>query len=147
MFCKYFTRPTGRIETFPGNSAHLKRCRINSSRVSRIPRHTTRRRFRTSFFFFVSGAPAMSVIFETSKGNFTIDLYIDDCPNTCKNFLKLCKVKYYNNCIFFNVQKDYIVQTGDPQNDGKGGQSVYGSVICVGDFSRIFFAAANGSPL
>ena len=27
------------------------------------------------------------------------------CPKTCTNFLKLCKIKYYNFCLFHNVQK------------------------------------------
>lgn len=35
--------------------------------------------------------PAMAVLLETSKGDIVIDLFCDDCPLTCKNFLKLCK--------------------------------------------------------
>lgn len=38
----------------------------------------------------------MSVILETSLGTITIDLFVDDCPTACKNFLKLCKTKYNN---------------------------------------------------
>ena len=56
----------------------------------------------------------MSVIIETTEGAFTIDLLTDSCPTTCLNFLKLCKIKYYNNCLFFNVQQNFIAQTGDP---------------------------------
>lgn len=66
------------------------------------------------------------MILETSLGTLTIDLYVDEAPNASKNFLKLCKVKYYNNCIFHNIQHDYIVQTGDPTGTGRGGQSIYG---------------------
>ncbi len=36
----------------------------------------------------------------------------------------LRRLKYYNNCIFFNVQKDFIIQSGDPTNTGKGGDSL-----------------------
>ena len=50
----------------------------------------------------------MAVCIETSKGDIVIDLYTDKCPNTCLNFLKLCEMKYYNNSIFYNVQKDYM---------------------------------------
>lgn len=35
----------------------------------------------------------MSVILETSLGTLTLDLFTDDCPIACKNFLKLCKAK------------------------------------------------------
>ena len=57
---------------------------------------------------------AMSVIIETTEGAMTVDLLTDSCPTTCLNFLKLCKIKYYNNCLFFNVQQNFIAQTGDP---------------------------------
>lgn len=35
------------------------------------------------------------------------------------------QAKAYNNCIFFNVQRDFIAQTGDPTNTGTGGESAY----------------------
>jgi peptidyl-prolyl cis-trans isomerase-like 4 len=68
----------------------------------------------------------MSVLLETTFGDIIIDLFTEECPNTTKNFLKLCKIKYYNNCLFHNIQKDYLIQTGDPTNTGKGGESIYG---------------------
>lgn len=80
----------------------------------------------------------MSVIIETSVGEITIDLMVDVAPIACKNFLKLCKMKYYNNCIFHNVQHDFIVQTGDPTGTGRGGESIFGSAFslpCPSPFS------------
>jgi len=65
------------------------------------------------------------VLLETSIGDLVIDLKVDIAPKACLNFLKLCKMKYYNNCLFHNVQKDFIAQTGDPTNTGKGGASVH----------------------
>ena len=56
----------------------------------------------------------MAVLLETSKGDMVIDLHCDECPRTTKNFLKLCKIKYYNNCLFHSVTRDFAVQTGDP---------------------------------
>lgn len=50
---------------------------------------------------------------------------MERCPLLCENFLKLCKIYYYNYCAFFNVQKDFIVQTGDPTDTGEGGSSVW----------------------
>ena len=78
----------------------------------------------------------MAVLLETSKGDMVIDLYVDECPRTTKNFLKLCKLKYYNNVLFHAVTKDFVVQTGDPTGTGKGGDSVY--TFLYGDQARFF---------
>ncbi|XP_057973551.1 peptidyl-prolyl cis-trans isomerase CYP59 [Malania oleifera] len=78
----------------------------------------------------------MSVLIVTSLGDMVVDLYTDQCPLTCKNFLKLCKIKYYNGCLFHTVQKDFIVQTGDPTGTGSGGDSVY--KFLYGDQARFF---------
>ncbi|EGG11110.1 uncharacterized protein MELLADRAFT_70923 [Melampsora larici-populina 98AG31] len=67
----------------------------------------------------------MSVLFETSLGDLVVDLETDLCPITSENFLKLCKTFYYNFTSFFNVQKDFIAQTGDPTELGTGGESIY----------------------
>lgn len=42
----------------------------------------------------------MSVLLETSLGDLVFDLHTDLCPKASLNFIKLCKSKYYNNCIF-----------------------------------------------
>lgn len=54
-----------------------------------------------------------------------MDLHVEDCPKTCKNFLKLCKAYKYNYLTFFSVQKDFLAQTGDPTNTGNGGESIW----------------------
>lgn len=46
-------------------------------------------------------------------------------PDLMCDFVGKCRIKYYNNCLFHSVQKDFIVQTGDPTGTGKGGDSVY----------------------
>jgi len=45
----------------------------------------------------------MSVYLETSLGDIVIDLFTDKCPITTKNFLKLSKMKFYNNVLFYEV--------------------------------------------
>ena len=85
----------------------------------------------------------MSVLFETSLGDLVIDLEIESCPKTCENFLKLCKLYYYNLNAFFNgaspsfvstratskfhatVSKDFLAQAGDPTASGTGGECVW----------------------
>jgi peptidyl-prolyl cis-trans isomerase-like 4 len=68
----------------------------------------------------------MAVLLECSAGELVIDLLTEECPLATKNFLKLCKIKYYNGCLFYNVQQNYICQTGDPTGSGNGGTSIYG---------------------
>eukprot|EP00413_Alexandrium_margalefii_P039940 CAMPEP_0204600146 /NCGR_PEP_ID=MMETSP0661-20131031/55269_1 /ASSEMBLY_ACC=CAM_ASM_000606 /TAXON_ID=109239 /ORGANISM="Alexandrium margalefi, Strain AMGDE01CS-322" /LENGTH=357 /DNA_ID=CAMNT_0051610937 /DNA_START=100 /DNA_END=1170 /DNA_ORIENTATION=+ len=78
----------------------------------------------------------MAVLLETSIGDLVIDLKLEEAPTACMNFLKLCKIKYYNNCLFHTVQKDFIATTGDPTNTGKSGPSIYGK---LGSSSQQFF--------
>ncbi|GJE87412.1 cyclophilin-like protein [Phanerochaete sordida] len=67
----------------------------------------------------------MSVLLETSLGDIVIDLEVEACPKTCENFLKLCKVYYYNLHAFFNVSKDFLAQAGDPTATGTGGECIW----------------------
>ncbi|KAM4633930.1 peptidyl-prolyl cis-trans isomerase-like 4 [Polymixia lowei] len=78
----------------------------------------------------------MAVLLETTLGDIVIDLFTDERPKTSLNFLKLCKIKYYNYCLFHNVQRDFIVQTGDPTGTGRGGESIYSKLY--GDQARFF---------
>ncbi|KAL4432971.1 hypothetical protein ABPG74_005344 [Tetrahymena malaccensis] len=50
----------------------------------------------------------MSLIIETSLGDLEVDLFVQKAPEISKNFLKLCKLKHYNNALFFEVQKNYL---------------------------------------
>ncbi|PWA27457.1 hypothetical protein CCH79_00000303 [Gambusia affinis] len=67
----------------------------------------------------------MAVLLETTVGDIVIDLFTEERPKTSLNFLKLCKIKYYNYCLVHNVQRDFIIQTGDPTGTGRGGESVF----------------------
>lgn len=52
----------------------------------------------------------MAVLIETSIGDLVIDLHTKESPNACKNFLKLCKAKFYNGALFMNLQRNYLTQ-------------------------------------
>uniref|UniRef100_H3BA83 Peptidyl-prolyl cis-trans isomerase n=1 Tax=Latimeria chalumnae TaxID=7897 RepID=H3BA83_LATCH len=81
----------------------------------------------------------MAVLLETTLGDIVVDLYTEERPRACLNFLKLCKIKYYNFCLIHNVQRDFIIQTGDPTGTGRGGESVFFSKL-YGDQARFFEA-------
>ncbi|KAI1722001.1 cyclophilin type peptidyl-prolyl cis-trans isomerase/CLD domain-containing protein [Ditylenchus destructor] len=68
----------------------------------------------------------MAVTLHTTAGDIKIELFCQKCPKTCENFLALCASNYYDNCIFHRNIKSFMVQTGDPTNTGKGGQSIWG---------------------
>jgi len=67
-----------------------------------------------------------SVTFETSMGNFDVELYWKHAPKTCRNFAELARRGYYNRVKFHRVIKGFMAQTGDPTATGKGGASIYG---------------------
>lgn len=78
----------------------------------------------------------MAVVIETTLGDITVDLYLEQRPVTCLNFLKLCKMKYYNFNLFHSIRSGFIAQTGDPSGEGSGGQSVFG--LLEGPDKRFF---------
>lgn len=78
----------------------------------------------------------MAVLFETSLGRIVIDLYTEERPRCSLNFLKLCKVNYYNGCLFHSVQRNLVAQTGDPSGTGRGGSSIFEHVY--GEQARYF---------
>lgn len=59
--------------------------------------------------------------FETSKGEFTVELFQDKAPITTKNFIDLANKKVYDGLIFHRVIKDFMIQGGDPKGNGTGG--------------------------
>jgi cyclophilin family peptidyl-prolyl cis-trans isomerase len=75
-----------------------------------------------------AGPPAMcidtkksySATIKTTKGDFSLVLLTSAAPKTVNNFIVLAVNGYYNGLTFFNVQ-DWVVQSGDPENNGQGG--------------------------
>lgn len=70
--------------------------------------------------------PTQAVLY-TSKGEVHCELYPIQCPRTVENFVTHARQGYYNNLIFHRVIKGFMVQTGDPDGDGTGGDSIWGS--------------------
>ncbi|KAJ3113596.1 Peptidyl-prolyl cis-trans isomerase cyp6 [Phlyctochytrium bullatum] len=71
----------------------------------------------------------MSVLIETSLGDIVIDLYVKKAPRACTNFLKLCKLKYYNFSLFHTVVKNFTAQVGgDFKGTRSSGDSVWGVI-------------------
>ncbi len=67
----------------------------------------------------------MSVTVETNMGPIKIELFCEQTPKNCENFLALCASGYFNGCEFHRNIPGFIVQTGDPTNEGLGGESIW----------------------
>ena len=70
------------------------------------------------FFALSTNLQALpSVEFETSQGNFTIELYPDKAPKTVANFLQYVKDGFYEKTIFHRVINRFMVQGGGFERD------------------------------
>ncbi len=56
----------------------------------------------------------------TEKGDIMIDLYPDAAPWAVNSFVFLAQQGWYDDVTFFYVIPDFIAQTGDPSNTGRG---------------------------
>ncbi|HLC61285.1 MAG TPA: peptidylprolyl isomerase [Candidatus Nanoarchaeia archaeon] len=61
------------------------------------------------------------VTIETDKGTIKAELYAEKAPITTKNFIELANSGFYNGLKFHRVEKDFVIQGGDPKGDGTGG--------------------------
>ncbi len=52
------------------------------------------------------------VAFQTTVGNFTVELYPDKAPKTVENFVQYVKDKHYDGTIFHRVIPNFMVQGG-----------------------------------
>ena len=62
----------------------------------------------------------------TNMGDIKIKLFGEKAPKTVENFATHSKNGYYNGIIFHRVIKDFMIQGGDPQGTGMGGESIWG---------------------
>lgn len=69
----------------------------------------------------------IAVINVKDYGTIKIKLFEDECPKGVENFKRLISEKdYYNNVIFHRVIKNFVIQAGDPNGTGSGGESIWG---------------------
>ncbi|MEO7104831.1 MAG: peptidylprolyl isomerase [Rhodoferax sp.] len=60
----------------------------------------------------VFAGTAPQVKFETTLGNFVVEVYPDKAPKTVENFLQYVKSKQYDGTIFHRVIPHFMVQAG-----------------------------------
>ncbi|HEX7118778.1 MAG TPA: peptidylprolyl isomerase [Longimicrobiales bacterium] len=59
--------------------------------------------------------------FQTTEGDFRIELFEDRAPRTTKNFIELTEKGFYDGVIFHRVIDGFMIQGGDPTGTGRGG--------------------------
>ena len=68
-------------------------------------------------------------VMHTSQGGISLVLFPEKAPKACENFLTHAKDGYYDGVIFHRVIEGFMIQGGDPEGTGRGGQSIWGRVF------------------
>src|SRR5688572_3481923 len=93
---------------------------------------------------------------ETDKGVIEIEFLPAAAPKAVENFRLLAEHGYYNGLTFHRIVKGFMIQGGDPNGDGTGGQSAWGgkfpdeiqrdSDLYKAGYRRGIVAMANAGP-
>lgn len=65
------------------------------------------------------------VTMKTSMGDIKLMLFPKEAPKAVENFLTHAKEGYYNGLKFHRVMNEFMIQGGDPDGDGTGGESIW----------------------
>ncbi len=92
-------------------------------------------------------------LIETDKGEIELTFLESDAPKAVENFRLLAEHQYYDGLTFHRVISGFMIQGGDPNGDGTGGQSAWGppfadeinpgSALYRGGYKRGLVAMAN----
>ncbi|OQE28371.1 hypothetical protein PENSTE_c003G07647 [Penicillium steckii] len=88
-----------------------------------------------------AGESGTAAILHTTMGDIHLRLYPSAAPRTVENFVTHARQGYYNNTIFHRVIRKFMIQGGDPQGDGTGGESIWG-----GEFPDEFSSLKHDKP-
>ena len=69
------------------------------------------------------------VVIETSLGDVTVKLFPEQAPKAVENFTTHAEEGYYDGLIFHRVINGFMIQGGDPNGDGTGGESIWGDAF------------------
>ena len=90
-------------------------------------------------------------IMHTSMGDISIRFFPEAAPKAVENFKTHAKDGYYDGLTFHRVINDFMIQGGDPNGDGTGGDSIWGEPF-EDEFSDTLFnirgslSMANSGP-
>ncbi len=87
----------------------------------------------------------------TNRGTIKLKLFKEVAPKTVQNFVTHAKNGYYDGLIFHRVIPEFMIQGGDPDGIGTGGESIWGAPF-EDEFSKNAFnlrgalSMANAGP-
>ena len=73
--------------------------------------------------------PNRTAVIETDLGTIKFELLENEAPKTAENFRLLAERGFYNGTIFHRVISGFMIQGGDPNGDGTGGQTATGGLL------------------
>ena len=98
----------------------------------------------------------MHAAIETDKGPIEIEFLATEAPKAVENFRLLAEHGYYEGVTFHRVVKGFMIQGGDPDGNGTGGESAWGgtfadeinvdSALYRDGYRRGIVAMANAGP-
>lgn len=65
-------------------------------------------------------------IIKTNHGDIKVRLFPEASPKAVENFKTHAQNGYYDRVTFHRVMKDFMIQGGDPNGTGRGGESIWG---------------------
>lgn len=74
------------------------------------------------------------VVLKTSYGDIDVELWADEAPLACRNFVQLALEGYFDKTIIHRVVKDTLVQMGDPTGTGTGSKRCLLLLILIDEF-------------
>ena len=58
---------------------------------------------------------------DTTYGPIVVELFDEDAPKTVENFRRLAAEGFNDGTIFHRVNREFMIQGGDPDGTGRGG--------------------------
>lgn len=67
------------------------------------------------------GLSLISAVIKTVHGNIEFKFYPESAPVNVARVIELITTNFYDGLAFHRVEKDFVIQTGDPTSNGMGG--------------------------
>ncbi|MFB5190311.1 peptidylprolyl isomerase [Alicyclobacillus fastidiosus] len=105
-----------------GGSAQKQPSQSNPSAAAKQPvLKPTTKQWSSPPKMMIDTSKQYNAVVHTNYGDFTIQLFAKQSPLTVNNFVFLAKNNFYHDDKFFRIIQSFMIQTGDPKNNGTGG--------------------------